>query len=210
MIRSVPASHLSIVVKQCRAGRQQPTRTAVLCRALLCLCAALPLFVPARQARGDGGIVRVSRRAGPYFVTVFTTPTPLRAGRADVSVMVQIGATGRVVTDHRTTVLLTKPGDSGPAKSYRATRAQATNKLLRAAIIEFPSPGTWTVEVAVQGTSGPSRVAFNADVLPAPPQWFELLPWIVWPLLPIGLFALREIAVGANASERARRRRPGA
>ncbi len=38
---------------------------------------------------GDGGAVRFSGQQGDWRITVFTSPTPLRAGPVDVSVLVQ-------------------------------------------------------------------------------------------------------------------------
>ena len=69
----------------------------------LCLT-ILATFLLAAPARGDGGTVRISERAGPYRVTVFTSPSPLRAGPVDVSVLVQDGETGELATDVRVTV----------------------------------------------------------------------------------------------------------
>ena len=47
-------------------------------------------------ARGDGGTVRLSRCEGGYRITVFTAPTPFRAGPVDISVLVQDAATGEL------------------------------------------------------------------------------------------------------------------
>jgi hypothetical protein len=57
-----------------------PTRAAVLALALLL---APPLWA-------NGGIVRISSQPlGPWFVTVYSSPTPLRTGELDISVLVQ-------------------------------------------------------------------------------------------------------------------------
>ena len=152
-------------------------------------------------------MLRLSRRSGPYVVTVFTTPTPLRAGRADVSVLVQDEETGRIVDEVEVSVRLAAVGGGEAAASYAATRRRATNKLLKAAAVDFPAPGSWTVVAGVSGPKGFSRVRFNAEVLAAPPSWIQRLPWIGWPLAPIAVFGLREIAVHASSSARARRRR---
>jgi hypothetical protein len=58
------------------------------------LSALCMLFVPPSGLRADGGAMRLSERAGGYRVTVFTDPTPLRAGPVDVSVFVQDADTG--------------------------------------------------------------------------------------------------------------------
>src|SRR6516162_2912160 len=87
---------------------------------------------PSSFARADGGAVRLRERAGGYQVTVFTAPTPFRAGPVDVSVLVLDAATGEYVPGARVTVRLTARG-TGDVLECPATAAAATNKLLRAA-----------------------------------------------------------------------------
>jgi hypothetical protein len=41
------------------------------------------------SAMADGGALRFSGRRGDRLIAVFTTPTPLRAGLTDLSVLVQ-------------------------------------------------------------------------------------------------------------------------
>src|SRR6516165_4132235 len=94
--------------------------------------AALLLLVIALRpgaARGDGGAVRLSQQAGPYRVTVFTAPTPLRAGPVDVSVFVQDGTGGGALPDATVRVTLTRGGETLEAQ---ATHEAATNKLFQA------------------------------------------------------------------------------
>ncbi|HEV3259998.1 MAG TPA: hypothetical protein VG013_24230, partial [Gemmataceae bacterium] len=45
------------------------------------------------MAMADGGAIRLSEQKGDYQITVFTAPTPLRAGPVDVSVLIQNAAT---------------------------------------------------------------------------------------------------------------------
>src|SRR5438094_6267524 len=99
------------------------------------------------QARGDGGTVRLSQQTGGYRITVFTEPTPLRAGPVDVSVLVQDAATGQALPDVQVTVWVAPVGRAGAAVGYPATSEAATNKLLRVALFDFPEAGPWELEV---------------------------------------------------------------
>jgi hypothetical protein len=146
------------------------------------------------QARADGGTVRLRERAGAYQVTVFTAPTPLRAGPVDVSVLVQDAATGECVPEARVTVRLTARG-SGEVLEYPATAEAATNKLLRAAVFQLPEPGWWDVEVAVEGPHGPAVVRFGVEADEPLPRWLELWPWFSWPALAVALFSLHQVLV---------------
>ena len=91
-------------------------------------------------------------KRGGYQITVFTAPTPFRAGPVDISALVQDASTGDPLTQVRVTVRMTKPG--GPALEYPATTEAATNKLFHAAQFELPEPGRWDMQVQVEGLHG--------------------------------------------------------
>src|SRR5262249_38640230 len=98
--------------------------------------------------RADGGTLRLLERAGNYQVAVFTSPTPLRAGPVDVSVLVQDAATGECLPQAHVTVRL-KAAVTGRNLEYPATTEGTTNRLFRAACFDLPEPGWWDMEVAV-------------------------------------------------------------
>src|SRR5262245_48712682 len=113
---------------------------------LLMVCWLLP-----REAHGDGGTVRLSQRAGGYQITVFTAPTPFRAGPVDVSVLVQDAATKQALPRAQVTVRVAPLPGRHAAVSSPATTEAATNKLLHAALFELPEPGWWEPEIVVEG-----------------------------------------------------------
>ena len=91
------------------------------------------------QAAADGGSLRLSTNQGGYHVTVFSAPTPLRAGPVDISVLVQDVTTRAPMPHAAVTVRMKRAGR--PALEYAATRASATNKLFREPSSTFPTPG---------------------------------------------------------------------
>ena len=149
---------------------------------------------PSSLARADGGAVRLRERAGGYQVAVFTSPTPLRAGPVDVSVLVQDAATGECVPEARVTVRLQGPG-AARVLEYPATAEAATNKLFRAAEFQLPEPGWWDVAVAVEGPHGPALVRFGVQADEPPPRWLALWPWFGWPALAVALFGTHRVLV---------------
>jgi hypothetical protein len=146
------------------------------------------------HVRADGGAVRLSERAGAYQVTVFTSPTPLRAGPVDVSVLVVDAATGEHVPQARVTVRL-RARATGTVREHPATAAAATNKLFHAAVFELPEPGWWDVEVAVEGPHGPALLCSSLQADERTPRWLELWPWFAWPALAVALFGLHRALV---------------
>lgn len=155
---------------------------------------------------GNGGTVIVSNAPiGPYIITIYTSPTPLRTGEVDVSVLSQ-DSTGAVITPPITVQARAvslepelDPGlETGPVRQ-RATRAQATNKLFQAAKFEIAAPGDWefTVTVADAGSLSFRSTVTRTTLLSRP---YLLAALILLPLLVLGWLALsREEAAGRTA-----------
>jgi hypothetical protein len=151
----------------------------------LALALGTSALLAAAPAWADGGLVRLSQAAGPYTITVFSAPTPLRAGPIDLSVLVQRRDGGAPVLDAAVAVAL----HSGAARLEQpATRAAATNKLLYAAPLLLPSAGRWEVAVTV----GDEIVRFAMDAEPAASTVLAFWGYLVLPFLLIGLFALHQ------------------
>jgi hypothetical protein len=170
-------------------------------RSLLCVFLLAPCHLVTLSpchSRADGGAVRLRERAGGYQITVFTSPTPIRAGPVDVSVLVQDAATGECVPEARVTVCL-KASGPGHVLECPATEEAATNKLFRAAELRLPEPGWWDVAVAVEGPHGPALVRFGVQADDTLPRWLDLWPWFGWPALVIALFGIHRVLVRRRA-----------
>src|SRR5215470_675270 len=100
------------------------------------------------EAHADGGVVQFEKSAGPFAITVFTTPSPLRAGPVDLSLMIQSRDSQQPVLDCHALVQLHKEG----AMRIRseATHEAAQNKLLYAAQVQVSESGLWELEVAIK------------------------------------------------------------
>ncbi len=140
---------------------------------LLALSFVLQLLVQAQPASANGGTIQVSSEpVGPYEVTVLTSPSPLVAGTADITVAV---IDPRIVSPSQDPTALdaqvevtAQPADnSSPPASFPATHDQATNKLLYQANVALPSSGQWQFTVRVSGPDGGGSVQFAADVSPS-------------------------------------------
>jgi hypothetical protein len=149
-------------------------------------------FLIPSTAKADGGTIRLSERHGPYQITVFTSPTPLRAGLVDVSVLVMDCTSGQPIQDAEVTVRATDLDGRVESLVVPASSEAATNKLLQAAVFELPAAGVWRLEVGVQAQLGQAQVQFNADIAAPLPQWVSLWPWIGWPGPVIILFGVHQ------------------
>jgi hypothetical protein len=174
-----------------------------MCRSLLFPVAATLLLVAASErARGDGGQIRLVERHGDSQVTVFTAPTPMCAGWADISVAVQNASTRERISNARIAIELRHRDPQVPVIRATATNEAATNKLLQAVLVELPVQGTWdvTVRVSKDGQSQPFESHFAMTVAPPWPSWISEWPWFCWPVIPILLFIMHRVLVSARAS----------
>ena len=143
----------------------------------------------ASAAYADGGLLRLSESAGPFEISVFTAPTPLRVGTADVSVLLLEQAGRAPVLDADVNVTLRL---GAVTRSATATRTAATNKLLYAALLDLPEPGTWALEVQVGGPAGAATISTTLDVAPPLSAWIAFWPYLVAPVVAIALFAIHQ------------------
>jgi hypothetical protein len=136
-------------------------------------------------------------RRGDYQLTVFTSPNPLRAGPVDVSMLVQDAKTGQTVPGATVTVELTPSDQSLPPLRAAATTADATNKLLRAALVDLPAAGRWDVRVecTTADDQAPIAVDFTMEAAPPLPRWLSVWPWFTWPIVVVLLFAIHRALV---------------
>lgn len=142
--------------------------------------------------RADAGTLRISQKQNGYQVSVFTSPTPLRAGPVHVSVLVQDAATAEHVAQAHVTVRARRQGATSEVVTGAATAAAATNKLFRAAVFDLPEPGWWDIDVRIDGLGEPVRVQFEMEAAERLPSWRALWPWLAWPAGVVVLFAIHQ------------------
>lgn len=124
------------------------------------------------------------KRADPFIVTAFGEPVPLRAGIADLSVMVQKEADRSPVLDAAVSVRLKKSSAANITEIVApATHSRATNKLLYAAHITLPSAGEWELSVDVKQQAA-SAVA-SGEIAVAPQQAPETAYWPYFAIVPL-------------------------
>jgi hypothetical protein len=144
-------------------------------------------------AVADGGNLQVSQRRGNYQIAVFSSPTPLRVGPVDVSVLLLNADSGSLVDDAVVKVTATLLDRPAAIVTQPATIDAATNKLFRAATFDLPTAGRWRFEATIGGPLGSARTAFDTEVANQLPRALALWPWLAWPVIPIALYGLREL-----------------
>ncbi len=158
------------------------------------------------SARADGGSLQISELRKDRTISVFTSPTPLRVGAADVSILVKHADAGDSAADSKFVVRAWPLSKRQNVISARATHEAATNKLMQAAQLTFNEAGWWHIEVTGPEVGAKHPLGFDVEVLKAFPRWLELSPWILWPLVPIGLYMAYRLRTGKRRNPMGSRR----
>src|SRR5262245_5191016 len=150
---------------------QAGTLRHMACRgaAMSLLLITIAMFDGRITAHADGGPVQLERSDGPFVVTVFTSPGPLRAGPVDISLLIQSRENREPELDCQAFVQFRKEG----AMNIRseATHEVAQNKLFYAAQVNIPESGRWELEAEIKrgadsiNLSGPITVAHPGSAL---------------------------------------------
>jgi hypothetical protein len=139
----------------------------------------------------DGGVLRARHATGPFVVSVFTAPEPLRVGPVEVSVIVESSG-GGVLTD-AVVDLLFESGTRGiDPRRARATHDGASIGLAQAAVVDLPSAGEWTLTISVRSGAGAASTTCLLPVAPAASRLGTIWPWLLVPPIGILLFAVHQ------------------
>jgi hypothetical protein len=138
------------------------------------------LLLPALLAEAHGGgTPRLENEpAGPYWLSVWTSPDPARAGEPlHLTVGVTEPGTGQEAGAPvlGAAVALILSPVRGAAEPVTAAAADAANKLLYEADVTLPEPGRWAVQADVEGSAGRGSASFELDV-----EERGSVPWLLW------------------------------
>ena len=170
-------------------------------------CCLLAVAGTPLTASADGGVVVARGRVGHLDCTVLVAPAPLRAGRAEWSILLRDPETAEVVLDAEVELELRRArAGTGPGlQRATATRAASDNRLLYSARIELPQPGSWQAVARVRRAGGEARFGFEVAVAPALGALREHWRALALPPLALGLFALHQWLVLASGARRRQR-----
>ena len=168
----------------------------------------------AQRVLADGGVVRGSNTQSGLVVTLFTAPTPLRTGDADVSVLVQDAATREAVLDAQVRVRIVAQHEDAMPQIVPLSHVAATNKLLQAGTVKLPIPGRYRIVAEVRRGLARAVVVADLTVEPPLPPLLALWPYLALPPLVVGIFLvqqwLRQRSIGTARGGSVAARRGGA
>lgn len=142
-------------------------------------------------ALADGGTVQFRSEAGPYVITLFTTPTPLTAGPIDISLLLQDRDGLTPVLDADVSLVLRSRSTEAEIQAP-ANHGEASNKLLYAAQLGSMEAGRWQVAVTVRRNGMRAETGGAIEVMPAPQMGSSYWGYIAFPPVMIVGFVVRE------------------
>jgi hypothetical protein len=140
--------------------------------------------------------------AGPFVVSLFTTPESLAVGPADLSVMVEEQGSGEVLLDADVVIVLTS-NDAGSAPVIaHLSHAHATNRLLQDAVIQLPHAGRWHAVLHIREAGREASASTDLTVANYSARRGTVWLFAILPICVVALFAWLQVA-----KQRARRSR---
>jgi hypothetical protein len=180
------------------------------------LAAALLFLLAPRITLADLGIVLSRESQGPLAITVFSASEPVQGRAADFSVLVQRCDSNDPILDANVSLAFTPPrtpiieneepicGQLALMKTITTYRLQvgtqriearhehSTDKLLYAALVNFPVAGQWKLETSVR--HGANSAKFTCEIPVGLPsrRIAGLAPYLALPAILVALFAMNQ------------------
>lgn len=166
------------------------TRAGAFLLLLLAIVGSRPLM-----AHGGGVPQLVNEAAGPYWVSVWTSPDPLRVGQVHFTVSVAEPGEGQQAGPPilgATVRIRLSSAEFEEAITAVARNEDSANRLFYEADVAVPAEGRWRTTVFVTGSEGSGQADFDLQIQPSQgTNWF-LLGGLA--LLAIGvLFLVRSV-----------------
>jgi hypothetical protein len=132
-------------------------------------------------AHTEGKMQLSAEPAGPFKMTVFTSPDPAVTGEIHVAALIFLAEDASPLLDANVTVEMEPLEDSGSVQRSPAVLGEAENKLLFEAVLDISAPGPYLVTVSVEEGGGQSgEASFEMDVTSEGGfNWLYLIPVIL-------------------------------
>lgn len=129
------------------------------------------------EAHTEGKMQLSAAPAGPYKITVWTSPDPATPDELHVALAVVLAEDASPVLDAEVSVELI-PADGGPGLVETATTKGSENKFLYEAIFQPPNPGLYQVDIQVSGADGVTgNTSFDLEIVDdSGPNLLYLIP----------------------------------
>lgn len=162
------------------------------------------LWISVASSFADGGVVLARQEVNGLDLTVFASPSPLRAGPVDVSVLVQNPESGQAVLDAEVAVSWSSKSSEAPdwmppccsmddgRTAIPATRGHSQNQFLFSAIVAIRNAGSSELVVQVKAEGKKAMLPCEVKVLPSQAPAMAYWPFLALPPFAVAGFALHQ------------------
>ena len=114
-------------------------------------------------AHTEGPMQLASVPAGPFKITVWSSPDPAVVGEIHIALAVTLAEDASPVLDADVQVTF-KPENEGPSISAQATTENSENKFLYEAVTEIIESGYYEVVISLDAAEGTGEASFELEV----------------------------------------------
>jgi hypothetical protein len=141
----------------------------------------LLVSVQTAAAHTEGKMQLSAQPAGPFKMTVFTSPDPAVIGEIHVAALVFMAEDARPVLDAEVFVQIQPSDGGGSTENSEAVLGDAENKLLYEAMVDVSKPGSYLVTVTIEDSEGQTGDAsFELEVSSQGGfNWLLLIPVVI-------------------------------
>lgn len=156
-----------------------------------CALVAALLLMPSSSA-ADAGLLRLSQPSGPYRISVFSDPTPLRSDAASLDILVARRSDGRPLRPAGVFVTIEVAGAEGATPTHRIRATRRPGGLVYEVTLPKLAVGSAKFSIDVTDDTGEAAVDFVAQVAKAEAFWRREALALSVPPVGIALFALHQ------------------
>jgi hypothetical protein len=186
-------------MKRITPGKFNKRAHASLLAACLAAVILLVTYQPA-SAHTEGKMQLSAEPAGPFKMTVFSSPDPAITGDIHIAALIFVAEDARPVLDADVLVTVEPVDGEGPSQKSQAVQGDSENKLLFEAIIDVSAPGLYEVSIAVEDADGQSgQASFELEVTSDEGfNWLYIIPVIIFVLIVVVLIVFRKSRRGTS------------
>ena len=141
-------------------------------------------------AFADGGQLQGSELSGPFVISLYTSPIPLRTGTVELTALITNSADRTPVLD--ATVQIQVRSETHPESAFVMKAKRGGDGLRYFATPKLKPAGRWSIRIEASNSQGSGTFIRTLAVEDALPIYISLWPVLAFPPVAIAVFALQQ------------------
>ena len=141
-------------------------------------------------AFADGGKLQASELSGPFVISLYTSPIPLRTGMVELTTLITNSTDGTPVLDAAVQIQLRSEMD--PESVFVMSAKRGGDGLRYFTTPKLKPAGPWSIRIDASSPKGSGTFTHTLAVKEALPIYITLWPVLAFPVIGIAVFALHQ------------------